>query len=276
MRLLVLFTFALVLTCQNNDNQPDPNFHIYLCIGQSNMEGTAKIEAQDLVANDRFLSLQVVDCPEDQKYAGNWYTAVPPYNHCTAGLSLADSFGKKMIASLPQNNKVGIVSMAVGGCDIRLFDKDLYKQHLATYTQDWFVNKVKAYDYNPYQLLINMAQTAQKSGVIKGILIHQGETNTGDENWPNYVKKVYTDLIKDLNLPKQTPLLIGELVHQEQNGVCASMNAIIAKTPKVISSAHVISSKGCEAQKDNVHFNATGTRELGIRYATKMIELLNK
>ena len=50
----------------------------------------------------------------------------------------------------------------------------------------------------------------------------------------------------------------------------------IAKTPEVISSAHVISSKGCEAQKDNVHFNAAGTREFGLRYASKMLELLNE
>lgn len=32
---------------------PDPNFHIYLMLGQSNMEGTAEIQSQDQVANPR-------------------------------------------------------------------------------------------------------------------------------------------------------------------------------------------------------------------------------
>lgn len=42
----------------------DPNFHIYLCLGQSNMEGNAKIEAQDTCnVNERFLMMAAVDCP---------------------------------------------------------------------------------------------------------------------------------------------------------------------------------------------------------------------
>jgi len=33
----------------------DPDFHIYLCFGQSNMEGNAKIEEQDMQGiSDRF------------------------------------------------------------------------------------------------------------------------------------------------------------------------------------------------------------------------------
>jgi hypothetical protein len=30
-----------------------------------------------------------------------------------------------------------------------------------------------------------MAQLAQKDGIIKGILLHQGESNTNDKEWPN-------------------------------------------------------------------------------------------
>ena len=36
----------------------DPDFHIYLCFGQSNMEGNARIEAQDLEGvSDRFMMI---------------------------------------------------------------------------------------------------------------------------------------------------------------------------------------------------------------------------
>ena len=64
-----------------------------------------------------------------------------------------------------------------------------------------------------------MAKLAQKDGVIKGILLHQGESNTNDKEWPNKVKGIYDNLIKDLNLKaEEVPLLAGELVNADQKG----------------------------------------------------------
>ena len=42
----------------------DPDFHIYLCFGQSNMEGAARVEPQDTTVDDRFLVLEAVNCPD--------------------------------------------------------------------------------------------------------------------------------------------------------------------------------------------------------------------
>jgi hypothetical protein len=70
------------------------------------------------------------------------------------------------------------------------------------------------------------------------------------------------------------PLLAGELVSKEQGGACASMNAIIAKLPETVPAAHVISSAGCTAVPDRLHFTAEGYRELGKRYGEKMLALL--
>lgn len=50
---------------------------------------------------------------------------------------------------------------------------------------------VAEYDGNPYARLIELAKQASRCGVIKGILLHQGESNTGDPDWPMKVKKVY-------------------------------------------------------------------------------------
>ena len=123
--------------------------------------------------------------------------------------------------------------------------------------------------------LVEMAKLAQKDGVIKGILLHQGESNTGDTTWPAQVKSVYENLLKDLNLKASSvPLLAGEVVHAEQGGICASMNTIIDNLPHTIPTAHVVSSKGCTVAKDNLHFNAAGYRELGRRYAAAMLPLL--
>ena len=107
------------------------------------------------------------------------------------------------------------------------------------------------------------------------ILLHQGESNTNDKEWPAKVKGVYENLLRDLNLKaEEVPLIAGEVVHAEQKGVCASMNKIISELPKTISTAQVVSSQGCAALGDNLHFSPTGYRELGRRYAEKMLGVL--
>lgn len=270
----ILILMGVLLFSANTFSQ-DPNFHIYLCFGQSNMEGQVEIEAQDKIENNRFRVMQSLDCPNLERTKGNWYPAVPPLAQCYSGLSPADYFGRIMVANLPDNITVGVINVAIGGCDIRLFDKDKYLDFDDTYKEDWFADKVNAYGGNPYQHLIDLAKLAQQDGVIKGILLHQGETNTDDEQWPSYVKTIYEHMMADLSLkPEKVPLLAGEVVHEDQKGVCASMNAVIATLPNTIPTAHVISSSGCTAQSDNVHFDSQGYRELGVRYAKKMLSLM--
>lgn len=288
--LLTLFTWMISLMCWScepmdpqpaNDSipqvvgeGPDENFHIYLCFGQSNMEGSAKIEAMDREVSRRLQVMQPLSCDNLGRTQGRWYTAEPPLSQCYVGLSPADYFGRTMIANLPDSVRVGLIVVAVGGCDIRLFDKNQFGDYTHTYAEDWFQQKIAGYGGNPYQRLVDLAKAAQKDGVIKGILLHQGETNTGNTSWPTYVKTVYENLLADLDLrDDEVPLLAGEVVHEAQGGKCASMNPIINQLPQYISNAHVISSKDCEAQRDSVHFNSAGVRELGRRYAAKMLEL---
>lgn len=238
------------------------------------MEGSAEIEAIDKTVNPRFKVLQSMDCPATQKKEGFWYDAIPPLSQCSVGLSPADYFGRTMVSKLPDSIKVGVINIAIGGCDIRLFDKDQYKEYDDTYNEPWFLNKVKSYGGNPYKRFIDLAKIAQKDGVIKGILLHQGESNTGDEQWPKYVQKIYRDILNDLSLDATAvPLLAGEVVGADQDGVCAAMNPIIAKLPQTIPTAYIISSKGCDIKPDKVHFNSAGVRELGKRYANKMLSL---
>ncbi|MGQ1911104.1 sialate O-acetylesterase [Marinifilum sp. RC60d5] len=250
------------------------NFHIYLCFGQSNMEGSATIEAQDTTVNPRFKMMSPMDCADFERKKDQWYDAVPPLSQCWSGLSPADYFGRTMAEKLPENITIGVINVAIGGCDIRLFNKDIYQDYTNTYPEAWFGDKIKAYGGNPYARLIEMAKLAQKDGVIKGILLHQGETNQDDEEWPNYVKTIYENMLADLSLDaKSVPLLAGEVVGEDQEGVCASMNPIINKLPDFIPTAHVISSKGCTVREDHVHFNSAGVREMGKRYADKMLTL---
>lgn len=114
---------------------------------------------------------------------------------------------------------------------------------------------------------------AQLDGVIKGILLHQGETNNGQDLWPSYVKKIYNDMLTDLSMGADSvPLLAGEVLSADGN-CCASMNLIINRLPDTIPTAYVISSSECTA-KDNAHFDSKGYRKLGRRYAVQMLSLL--
>jgi hypothetical protein len=253
---------------------PDPNFHVFLEFGQSNMEGFPGVEAQDKTGvNPRFQMLAAVDFANLGRHKGEWYDAVPPLCRASTGLCPADYFGRTMVSRLPERIKVGVINVSVAGCKIELFDKDAYPAYAKT-VASWMTSIIAEYGGNPYQRLVDMAKLAQQKGVVKGILLHQGESNTNDADWPKKVAKIYGDLMKDLNLDAQkVPLIAGETVHAEQQGASASMNTIIAELPKAIPNAHVVSSKGCECRPDHLHFTPAGYREFGKRYAEKMLEL---
>ncbi|NQT25477.1 T9SS type A sorting domain-containing protein [candidate division KSB1 bacterium] len=269
---VILLGIGLLLITANSFAQ-DPNFYVYLCFGQSNMEGQGAIQSQDRTVDSRFQVMQAISCSNLGRTKGAWYPAVPPTCQCWSGLSPADYFGRTMVSNLPDSITVGVINVAIGGCDIRLFDKDIYEDYDSTYVESWFLDKIEAYEGNPYQYLIDLAQLAQQDGVIKGILLHQGETNTGNSQWPSYVNKIYNDMLTDLSLSADSvPLLAGELLSAEGN-CCSSMNTIINRLPETITTAYVISSSGCTGQ-DNAHFDSEGYRELGRRYAATMLSLM--
>ena len=253
----------------------DPNFHIYLCFGQSNMEGNAAIEGKDRVGVDpRFMMMAAVDMPSSKRKKGEWYTAYPPLCRDYTGLTPADYFGRTMVENLPESIKVGVINVAVGGASIDLFDQDKCADYIKK-EADWFKNYCSEYGNDPYKVLVTMAKKAQQNGVIKGILLHQGCTNNGQKDWPVRVKRIYVRLLHDLGLnEEETPLLIGELLSQEKGGVCWGHNSVIAKTQPVIPNSYVVSSKDCPGASDGLHFTAEGYRMIGKRYAEKMLELL--
>ena len=191
-----LSAFVWITTSVFAEN-PDPHFYILLCFGQSNMEGFPGIEEQDRTVDERVRVLACVDMPKLDRTRGQWYTGVPPLCRGSTGLGPADYFARTLIARLPSKIRVGIVNVAVAGCKIELFDKDNYEAYAKT-APSWMANIIRAYDGNPYQHLVEMGRLAQKDGVIKGILLHQGESNTGDTDWPKKVKGVKATVIDTL------------------------------------------------------------------------------
>ena len=270
-----IFLLSGLILLSTNLYSQDPDFYIFLCFGQSNMEGQGSVEKQDKTVDSRFQVMEAVSCTNLGRTMGSWYKAIPPLCRCYSGLSPVDFFGRTMVANLPDSIRIGVINVSVAGCKIELFDKHNYPAYVAT-APSWMLNIINEYSGNPYKRLVDIANLAQKEGVIKGILLHQGESNTNDQDWPTKVKGVYDTLLNDLGLaPGSVPLLAGEVVHADQGGVCASMNSIIAKLPETLPNSYVIPSSGCKDAADNLHFNAEGYRELGWRYAVKMLTILD-
>ena len=265
----------------NPDDPKEPEkkastLQVYLCIGQSNMYGSADIEEIDKEVPDRLLMMASTDHPKTGREMGKCYPAIPPLSNPNAGLCPADNFGRTMVQNLPDSVKVLLINVSVAGCDIRIFDKDLYEDYNGKNAEKWFKDLVAAYDGSPYHRLLRLAKFAmvQEKGTIEGIILHQGETNTGDKQWPNYVKKIYNDLLTDLQLKAEdVPILAGEMVHENMGGKCSAMNPIIRTLPETIPTAYVISSDGCTEKGDKVHFDSDGVRQLGRAYAVKMLEV---
>ena len=270
-----LFWLTVLLAFTTNVGaEPDPNFYMFLCFGQSNMESGGRMEETDRIVDERFQVMADFDNPSRGWTKDHWYHAVPPLTAKGRGICMIDSFGKTMVANLPENIRVGVIKVSVPGCKIELFEKDTFKTYLDT-ERDWMKNLVRQYDGNPYQYLVDMAKVAQKDGVIKGILLHQGESNPNDREWPNKVKGIYDNLMKDLNLkPEEVAFLAGETVNADQGGACAGFNKIMAELPKTLPNSYVISSAGCTCNPDHMHFNSAGSREFGKRYGEKMLSVL--
>ena len=257
----------------------DPNFHIYLCFGQSNMEGNAQWEDVDNEVDLRFKMLATTNFDNPKRTMGNWYTANCPIVSPVGKLGPTDYFGRTMVAAMPTNVKIGVVAVAMGGSPIEMFDKDKYEQKLKENPTEWWAQLSKNYyGSNPYGRLIEMGKKAQESGVIKGILLHQGCSNCGNPEWPNMVKKIYNDMLADLNLnAEDVPLFVGETEYENMGGGCSSHNTVVAKIPSVIPTGHVVSAEGIPGNgTDAWHFSAAGYRTLGKRYAFEALKVMGK
>ena len=255
---------------------PDPNFHIYIAYGQSNMEGNATNFDRNVDGKEhpRVKMFATTSCSNlGRPTVGEMYPAVPPMFKCNAGLSPADWFGRHMADSLPDVT-IGIIPVAQGGTSIRLFDPDDYKNYIAS-AADWLQSGVKAYgnDGNAMGRIIEVAKKAQEKGVIKGIIFHQGETDGGMSNWEQIVKKTYEYMLDQLGLKaEETPFVAGEMV---DGGSCAGFNSRVNNLSKYIVNFGVASSKGYGSKGDGLHFTVEGYRGMGLRYAQQMLKLIN-
>ena len=259
----------------------DPNLHIYLAYGQSNMSGQADVTAADRAEDPRFLVLRAAN--HSNQKVGEFYPAAPPMGHSASKVGIVDIFGRKMVKELPDSIKIAVANIAIGGQSIDLFDKDrnkTYVQNAKNKGDTWWIQYLDEYGGDLYKRIVEMGKIAKEKGVIKGFLFHQGEADYQMNDWPKRVKKVYDDLIKDLGLDStKVPILVGELATTAAGGDLGWRNSAVAEAASLIPNGHLISAEGCPALKEpnyTLHFTRKGYETFGERYAEKMLELLKK
>jgi len=288
-------------------------FHIYIAFGQSNMVGYlgppvgtwGNSSSHAWAASNGFdkppENFVVMAAANDNKNPynrkkGEWYQAIPPLVRNNTGLSPADFFGRTVAeAAAGQGIKIGIIAIAVDGCAINLFskNKNVFINYICA-QEEYMRSQAAAYvdtgageiipttafttvDY-PYKRLADLAKRAQKEGIIKGIIMHQGESGASSGTYNQIVRQIYDDLCGDLELEKgKAPFLAGQAVGNNNPNIASIPDAF----KDIPNTAFVIPSDGCTAWNPNgsdinetFHFSFAGYEELGKRYGRKMIELL--
>ncbi len=232
--------------------EPDPDFHIYLLIGQSNMAGRGKVDDESRNVNPRVLMLT-----KDLK----WVPAVDPlhFDKPVAGVGPGLAFGKAM-ADNNTKARIGLVPCAVGGTSIKVWVPG---------AQD---KVTKAF---PYDDMLKRVKEAQKAGVMKGIIWHQGEADRSSaDRYGGWLAELIERLRKDLDAPA-VPFVAGELTvfKEDSAGATGKFNEVVQGLSGKVKYYACVRSDGLEHKGDNVHYSTESARELGRRYSVKMIEL---
>jgi hypothetical protein len=258
---LFLFTFHAIcipVHAQKSKVEPNGRLDLYLLIGQSNMAGRGAIEAQDTIADSNVFMLNK---------AGEWVLAKSPlhFDKTVAGTGLGLTFGK--IVAGKSKRKIGLIPCAVGGTSISMWMPGAYDKITNTH---------------PYDDAIRRTKVALKDGELKGILWHQGEGDASKEKAGRYEQRfdsLMVNLQNDLSVNiSSIPVVVGELgrFYCERNSGGKEINLVLKHIAETHDNIKLVSSKGLIHKGDSVHFDAASQRELGRRYAEKVIELTKK
>src|SRR5690606_11703557 len=229
----------------------DTNFHLYLLVGQSNMAGRGKVDLASKIIDSAILTLDS---------NGAWVYAKDPihFDKSFAGVGPGISFAHTMLSKETDSAvRIGLIPCAVGGTSI----------------DRWFASQqepvTKAF---PYDDAIKRAKIAMKSGVLKGILWHQGEADNADVRAAQYQDKL-ARLVQNFrnDLSGDFPFVVGEIGHFKPK---LPINDVLNHTPRFIPNSAVVSAEGLKDVGDGTHFNTWSARLLGQRYAEAMCSLL--
>jgi hypothetical protein len=296
MPLALSISVTAIFEDQNAQNDPKSKFHIYIAIGQSNMEA-ANGQGWDAFSNyklpakytSRFQVLQ--GCTGDGSYnnrqPGQWYPANPPMVP-NGGVCPTDYFGRYLVDNISDEDvKIGVIVIALGGQSLKTWHPDDDQSWVNTYPDPYYTRYYTNDCKHIYLRMVQLAQQAQEVGTIKGILVHQGEGGTPDSwgGWAPLLKSIYDHLLNDLSLePNSIPLLAGQPSNTGGwaygNPGYGIMNFNTDPLyPDFYGISTMVNANGTGAYLptvDGVHFTNTSQEIIGTRYGEKMLELMDK
>ena len=255
----LIFLLALFVTVFSAaEDAPLPakdKFHLFLLAGQSNMAGRGVVEAQDQVVNPRVLMLSK---------EGKWVPAVDPmhFDKPAAGVGLGKTFGQ-IIAEANPGVTIGLIPCAVGGSPI-----DTWKPGV-------FYSATKSH---PWDDMVKRVELALPTGTLKGILWHQGESDSLPGLAETYAAKLH-DLVKrlrELVKSPEVPFIAGQMGMFD--GVPWTPEKVMVDQahrdlPKQVPYTAFVNAEGLHHKGDQVHFDAAACRELGKRYAAAFLQM---
>ncbi|WP_345948640.1 sialate O-acetylesterase [Mucilaginibacter sp. PAMB04274] len=230
------------------------SMEIYLLMGQSNMAGRGPItEEQKNEGNDNVFVLN-----QDMK----WVLARHPLHFdkpSVAGVGPGLTFGIQM-AKAHHGVKIGLVPCAVGGTPIEHWIPGAYDTATKTHPYDDAVARIKE---------------AMKYGVVKGVIWHQGESNSSVDKASLYLQQIaeLISRIRDLVGNPNLPFVAGQIGEFHKNA--EFFNAQIVKLPQTVKGTAVVTTESLAHKGDHLHFDGPSAQELGRRYANKFIALEN-
>lgn len=230
-------------------------FHLFLLVGQSNMAGRGKVRDEDRVPHPRVLMLNK---------AGEWVPAVDPmhFDKPVAGVGLGRAFGERLTRE-DDGIVVGLIPCAVGGSPIAAWEPGGY--HPSTKTHPW-------------DDMMKRARVALDAGTLRGILWHQGESDSNESLAPLYEEKLHA-LVERFREQLQAPDVpflaggMGEWESRPWNEWKKMVDRAHRDLPKHLGKTAFVSSEGL-SDKDGVHFDRESYLVFGERYAEACLGLL--
>ena len=228
-----------------SDNKVDPNFHLYLLAGQSNMAGRGETDSLSTPNNIRILMLNEED---------EWSIARDPLHFDkpkVAGVGPGLAFGQKMLTyEKDKNVRIGLIPCAVGGTSIDQWQDSLYDES------------------------VGRLRIALQYGVIKGIIWHQGESDSSEEKAEVYIDKLQKLIARyrDETGNDDLPFVAGELGYYKEN--YKLINNELKKLTDIVPFSAVATSEELKHKGDGTHLDSESARKLGERMAMEMYKLL--
>ncbi|MHA8088041.1 sialate O-acetylesterase [Aquirufa sp. Wall-65K1] len=255
MKYLFTLLFALLNFPSWSQSSTDPNFHIYILMGQSNMAGRGEML-------EPYLSQQ-----HERVFMLNAQNEFVPAKHpmhfdkpSIVGVGPGLSFGIEMAKNSP-NIKIGLVPCAVGGSSILAWQTNALDEATKTHPWDDAKKRILA---------------AQQKGVIKGVLWHQGESDSEPSKRVVYMEKLQGLIaeVRAISQQAHLPFVVGELGYFNQN--YQEFNQILRSLHAPNEGTTCVSAEGLTPKSDNIHFDSKSATELGKRYAQVLQQMSPK